>query len=71
MGTSCNVMRLRIRSSPFVVQKWRKDEIDIYTPSPTNRKKYLQIGKYYSSKMIEKGNEALFLQLYDNAQIPD
>ena len=38
MGTSCNVMKLRMRSSPFVAHKWRKDEIDLYTPSPTTHK---------------------------------
>ena len=71
MGTSCNVMKLRMRSSPFDVQKWRKDEIDLYTHSPTTHKKDLQIEKYYSSMMIEKGNEAPFLQLCYNAQTPD
>ena len=48
MGTSRNVMKLIMRSSPFDVQKWRKDEIDLYTPSPTTHEKDLYIEKYYS-----------------------
>ena len=71
MGTRSNVMKMRMITSPFVVQQQRKDEIDLYAPSPTTHNEDLQIGKYYSSKIIEKGNEVSFFQLCDNAHTYD
>ena len=71
MGINCNVIKLRLKLTPLVVPKWRKDEIDLYTPSPVIHKIDLQIEKYYLSKMTEKRHEVLFLQLCDNVQTPN
>ena len=65
MGTSCNVMKPRMRLNPFVAKKWRKDEIDRYTPSPTIHNADLQIDKIYSLQMTEKRHEVPFPQLRD------
>ena len=71
MGINCNVIKLRLKLTPLVVPKWRKDEFDLYTPSPAIHKTNLHIEKYYSLKTTEKSHEVLFLQLCDNAQIPN
>ena len=39
MGTHCIVVKLKLKSNPFVVPKWRKDESDLYIPSLVTRKK--------------------------------
>ena len=71
MGITCNVIKLRLKLTPLVVPKWRKDEIDLYTPSPVVHKTNLQIETYYSLKMIEKRYEVPFIQLCDKVQTLD
>jgi len=68
MGINCNVIKLRLKLTRLVVLERRKDEIDLYTPSPAIYKTNLQIEKYYSLKMTEKRHGVLFLQLWDNAR---
>ena len=71
MGINCNVIKLRLKLTPLVVPKWRKDEIDLYTPSLVIHKKNLHIEKNYALKMTEKRYEVPFLQLCDKVQTPD